>query len=154
MAKQKITSRTAAGDLTGEEVVPVVRLGTPNLNMKTTTHAIAGLALGTTVIEAADATLDGASGTAYTNTGAGAAVTYTLPDSAVDTVIRITADPAEGEVIYLYTVAGISAVVGSDAVTITDAALGYIAAGASVTFQKLNATEWVAISVVGTVGLD
>ena len=60
--------------MTGAELIPGVQDGA---SVKITAQAIAGLALGTTVIEAADATLDGASGTAYTNTGAGAAVTYT-----------------------------------------------------------------------------
>lgn len=151
MARKKTTQLTAAGDLTGEELIPGVQDGA---SVKITAQAIAGIALGVTVIADTDTTLDGTSGTAYTNTGAGAGITYTLPDSAVDTVIRIIADPAEGETIYLYTVAGISAVVGSSAVTITDSVLGYISPGGSVTFSKINATEWVAISVVGTVGLD
>jgi hypothetical protein len=102
----------------------------------------------------ADTTLSGPSGTVFTNTGAGGSVTLTLDDSTTGTVYTITSDASEGAGISLYTVAGISASIGSAAVTVTDSVLGYIDVGASVTFAKISATQWMATSVVGNVGLD
>lgn len=102
----------------------------------------------------ADGELSGYSGTVFVNTGAGATITVILPDSDPGTVYTITSDAGEAQTIYFNTAVGISATVGSAAVTVTDSVLGYIDIGASVTFLKISATQWMATSVVGNVGLD
>ena len=89
-----------------------------------------------------DAILDGQSGTVYTNTGAGADITLTLPDAAIGTEYTIIRDPAPGFDIIIYTVTGVSAWAGS--AVIDDMIIGKLTATMpNATFLKISATAWV-----------
>jgi hypothetical protein len=46
VADEKISQMPPAGTLDGTEIVPVVRIGSPNVNLSTTIQAIASLASG------------------------------------------------------------------------------------------------------------
>lgn len=108
------------------------------------------------VVKTADFDATEPTGVIYTNTGAGGFITVTLQDDPIGTQRTFTPDIDEnGESMGILTVAGISALMyNAGTVTVTDLALGYVAAGSSVTFTKITDTIWQATAQVGEVGLD
>ena len=97
-----------------------------------------------------DAILDGQSGTVYTNTGAGADITLTLPDAAIGTEYTFLHDSSvEGDII-INTVAGISANVGGT--FMSDTVYGTVTnTMPNMSFIKVSATLWVATNYYGGV---
>ena len=75
MASEKISAMPDAGALTGAELVPVVRFGSPNLNLSTTVADIANSGSSLGIIE-------------YINNTSGLPITFTLPSSHVTTTIK------------------------------------------------------------------
>ena len=160
MANIKISELTAAGALTGTELVEIVQDG---VNVQTTAQDIADLGGGgggaiTVVAQPTDLTIDGASGTVYTNEGAAGRVTFTLPDSAVGTQYTFVnvdafdiwvATPAGTQIVfYDFWNSGITQTIDTDSTT-TYLQLGTANQGASVTILKTAATRWSVISNTG-----
>jgi len=95
-----------------------------------------------------DATLDGQSGTVYTNTGASGDITLTLPNAAIGTEYTFLHDSSVEGGIIINTVAGISANVGGT--FMSDTVYGTVVATMpNMTFIKVSATLWVATNYYG-----
>lgn len=114
------------------------------------------LPIANVVVKTADFDATEPTGVIYTNTGAGNFITGTLQDDPIGTQRTFTPDMDEnGESMGILTVAGITALMfNAGTITVTSAALGYVAAGSSVTFTKITDTIWQATAQVGEVGLD
>lgn len=157
MANIKISELTAAGALTGAELVEIVQDGA---NVQTTAQDIADFVKVLSIVEqTADFTADGASGTIYTNAGAPGRVTATLPDGAavgtqytfvnVDAFDIWVATPAGTQIVfYDFWNSGVTQTIDTDN-NATYLQLGSANQGASVTILKTAATRWSVISNCG-----
>lgn len=78
---EMISSMPSAGPLDGSEIVPVVRLGSPNLNLSTTTGALSGRSTSLRTVSLAEdyVVLPSDSGTYFDNGGAVTPISALLP---------------------------------------------------------------------------